>query len=66
VHEVLVEGPAPRGRQLQGRTRHNRVAILDGPESWIGTYRNVRLTGTTGATFSAAPVTPTLEVVGAA
>jgi tRNA-2-methylthio-N6-dimethylallyladenosine synthase len=64
AHEVLVEERAPRGG-LQARTRHNRVAILDGPGSWIGTYRTVRLTGTTGATFSAVPATPALAVVGA-
>jgi len=66
-YEVLVEEPARGGGlQLLARTRHNRVAILDGPASWIGTYRTVRLTGTTGATFSAVPATPTLTVVGAA
>jgi tRNA-2-methylthio-N6-dimethylallyladenosine synthase len=62
--EVLVEEQASRGG-LQARTRQNRVAILDGPASWIGTYRTVRLTGTTGATFTAVPATPTLAVVGA-
>ncbi len=65
THEVLVEQPARRGTQLQGRTRQHRVAILDGPESWVGTYRMVRFTGTTGATFSAVPVTPHVEAVGA-
>jgi len=63
--EVLVEGPAARGTQLLARTRHNRVAILDGPPAWIGTYRKVRFTGTTGATFTAVPAAPTLTVVGA-
>ena len=62
--EALVEEPAPRGGGLQARTRHNRVAILDGPASWIGSYRMVRLIGTTGATFSAVPAMPTLAVVG--
>jgi tRNA-2-methylthio-N6-dimethylallyladenosine synthase len=62
--EALVEEPAPKGVGLQARTRHNRVAILDGPASWIGSYRMLRLTGTTGATFSAVPATPTLAVVG--
>ncbi len=63
-HEVLVEQPATKGRaQLQGRTRHNRVAIFDGPASWVGTYRTVRFTGTTGATFSAAPASTPLVVV---
>ncbi len=61
--EVLVEEPGSKGG-LQARTRQNRVAILDGPASWIGSYRMVRLTGTTGATFTAVPATPTLAVVG--
>jgi tRNA-2-methylthio-N6-dimethylallyladenosine synthase len=64
AHEVLVEQVAQRGTQLQARTRHNRVALLDGPATWIGTYRTVRLTGTTGATFSAAPASVPLAVVG--
>ncbi len=66
THEVLVEEPATKGgARLQGRTRHNRVAILDGPASWIGGYRLVRFTGTTGATFSAVPASTPLAVVGA-
>ena len=65
THEVLVEQVAHRGGgQLQSRTRHGRVAMLDGPESWIGSYRSVRLTGTTGATFTAVPAATRLEVVG--
>ena len=57
THEVLVEGRAKRGALLQTRTRANKVALLAGPDEWIGTYRRVRLTGTTGATFTARPVT---------
>ena len=58
THEILVEQAARRGggASLQGRTRQHRVAILDGPLGWIGTYRTVRFTGTTGATFSAVAV----------
>jgi len=58
THEILVEQAARRGggASLQGRTRQHRVAILDGPPGWIGTYRTVRFTGTTGATFSAVAV----------
>src|SRR5437899_118405 len=52
-HEVLVEGRAKRGALLQARTRTNKVALLEGPDEWIGTYARVRLTGTTGSTFSA-------------
>src|SRR6266496_1664033 len=54
--EVLVEGPARRGDLLQGRTRTNKVALLEGPAAWIGTYRRVRLTGTSGTTFTAWPL----------
>ena len=64
-HEVLVEERGRKDGQLVGRTRHNRVALFDGPASWIGSYRTVRrLTGTTGATFSAAPASVPLAVVG--
>jgi tRNA-2-methylthio-N6-dimethylallyladenosine synthase len=63
THEVLVEGPAKRGALLQGRTRTNKIALLEGPAEWIGTYRKVRFTGTTGSTFTAWPVDR--ELVGA-
>jgi tRNA-2-methylthio-N6-dimethylallyladenosine synthase len=56
THEVLVEGWAKRGDLLQGRTRGNKVALLPGPDGWIGSYRTVRFTGTTGSTFAARPV----------
>ncbi len=52
MHEVLVEGRAKRGGLLQTRTRTNKVALVEGPEEWIGTYRHVRFTGTTGSTFT--------------
>ncbi|PYP80012.1 MAG: tRNA (N6-isopentenyl adenosine(37)-C2)-methylthiotransferase MiaB, partial [Gemmatimonadetes bacterium] len=56
THEVLVEGRAKRGELLQGRTRTNKVALLAGPDAWIGGYRDVRFTGTTGSTFTAVPL----------
>jgi tRNA-2-methylthio-N6-dimethylallyladenosine synthase len=56
AHEVLVEGPAKRGDLLQARTRTNKIALLEGPAEWIGTYRRVRFTGTTGSTFTAWPL----------
>src|SRR3989449_1079277 len=52
-HEVLVEGKAKRGDLLQGRTRTNKGALLAGPDRRIWSYQWVRLTGTTGSTFSA-------------
>src|SRR5213593_2407476 len=56
THEVLVEGAAKRGDLLQARTRTNKIALLEGPAEWIGTYRRVRFTGTTGSTFTAWPL----------
>ena len=50
--EVLVEKRAKRGDLLQARTPQNKVVLVDGPDDWIGTYRTVVLTGTTGATFT--------------
>lgn len=55
THEVLVEKVAKRGGLLQSRTRTNKVVLLDGPHDWIGTYLDVRLTGTTGSTFTGVP-----------
>ena len=48
--------PARRGDLMLARTRTNKVALVDGPDDWIGTYRRVRFTGTTGSTFTAWPV----------
>ena len=64
THEVLVEGRAKRGGFLQGRTRTNKVALVPGPDAWIGDYRSVRLTGTTGSTFTARVIGQELAVVG--
>src|SRR2546427_4659055 len=64
THEVLVEGPAKRGGLLQTRTRTNKVALVEGSPDWIGTYRRVRFTGTTGSTFTAWPVEQERTLVG--
>ena len=65
THEVLVEKKARRGDLLQSRTRTNKIVLLEGPGSWIGTYQNVRLNGTTGSTFTGVPVrTKELAVLG--
>jgi tRNA-2-methylthio-N6-dimethylallyladenosine synthase len=62
VNEVLFEGPARRGDVLQSRTRTNKVVLVAGPQEWIGSYRRVRLTGTTGATFTGVPSTAEKEL----
>jgi tRNA-2-methylthio-N6-dimethylallyladenosine synthase len=62
-HEVLVERPAKRGDLMLGRTRHNAMVLVDLPVSSIGTYHQVRLTGTTGSTFTAALAQPALAVL---
>jgi tRNA-2-methylthio-N6-dimethylallyladenosine synthase len=58
IHEVLVERPARRGSLMLGRTRGNQLVLLDLPPSALGQYRSVRLTGTTGSTFTGAVVIP--------
>jgi tRNA-2-methylthio-N6-dimethylallyladenosine synthase len=65
THEVLVEGRARRGALLQTRTRTNKVALVDGPDEWIGSYRRVRFTGTTGSTFMGWPIEPAVQEVAA-
>ena len=51
VEEVLVEKEGRRGG-VQGRTEGNKVVNFHGPASLIGTFAEVRLTSTTGATFA--------------
>lgn len=63
VHEVLIERPARRGGHLLGRTRSNLLVVLDLPAACIGEYRTVRLTGTTGSTFTGAVMAPQLAVL---
>jgi hypothetical protein len=63
IHEVLVERSAKRGQLMLARTRTNYLVLLDLPESSVGQYRTVRLTGTTGSTFTGAVVMPSLAVV---
>lgn len=53
VREVLVERRARSEGDLLGRTATGKVAAFSGRESWRNTYRNVRLTSTSGPTFRA-------------
>ncbi len=66
---VLVEGRSRRGDFLQARTRTNKVVMVDGSPSLVGSYMTVTITGTTGATFTGtrvenARVSRRLTVVG--
>ena len=63
VHEVLVERPARRGGMMLARTRTNQLVLLDLPASSVGEYHTVRLTGTTGSTFTGAPATAGLATL---
>ena len=56
THEVLVERPARRGDLMLARTRTNQLVLLDLPAAALGEYHTVRLTGTTGSTFTGAVV----------
>jgi tRNA-2-methylthio-N6-dimethylallyladenosine synthase len=64
VQEVLVERRARRGDMVLGRTRGNAMVLLDLPPDSIGEYHDVRLTGTTGSTFTGQVVRPALMVLG--
>jgi tRNA-2-methylthio-N6-dimethylallyladenosine synthase len=61
VHEVLVERPARRGGAMLARTRTNHLVLVDVPAEDAGQYRTVRLTGTTGSTFTGSLVSPALR-----
>ncbi len=63
VHEVLVERPARRGDLMLGRTRQNFLVLVPLPGDSIGSYHRVRLTGTTGSTFTGAIERPALAVL---
>jgi tRNA-2-methylthio-N6-dimethylallyladenosine synthase len=54
VREVLIEREARTAGDVLGRTEQNKVVAFPGTPDSIGGYRNVRLTGTTGATFMGA------------
>jgi TRAM domain len=55
-YEILIEKPAKRGELLQGRTRDYRTILVPGDPSLIGSYMHVEITGTTGHTFTGAPI----------
>jgi tRNA-2-methylthio-N6-dimethylallyladenosine synthase len=63
THEVLVERPAKRGDLMLGRTRTNHLVLLDLPRTAAGEYHTVRLTGTTGSTFTGSIVRPALALL---
>jgi tRNA-2-methylthio-N6-dimethylallyladenosine synthase len=64
VHEILVERAAKRGDLMLARTRTNLLVLVDLPSSSVGEYHRVRLTGTTGSTFTGALVrSPILAVL---
>jgi len=63
VHEVLVERPAKRGGFMLARSRTNLSVLLELPPESVGEFRQVQLTGTTGATFTGATMRPQLAVL---
>jgi tRNA-2-methylthio-N6-dimethylallyladenosine synthase len=63
TYEALVERRAKRGDLMLARTRGNHLVLLDLPPDSVGQYHTVRLTGTTGSTFTGAVVRPALAVL---
>ncbi len=57
--EVLVEKIARDGEALQARSRDFKTVMVPADAAGIGDYLTVRLTGTTGATFTGTPVVAT-------
>ena len=51
VREVLVERMARSEGDVLGRTEQNKPVAFPGQREWIGRYRTVRLTASSGATF---------------
>jgi len=51
LETVLVEKEARYPGQILGRTRRNKVVAFSASPELVGTYQEVRLTHTTGATF---------------
>jgi tRNA-2-methylthio-N6-dimethylallyladenosine synthase len=55
--EILVEGESRTNpNRFQGRTRTNRLVLIDANERWRGEILPVRLTESTGFTYYAEPV----------
>jgi tRNA-2-methylthio-N6-dimethylallyladenosine synthase len=55
--EILVEGESRTNtHRFQGRTRTNRLVLIDANERWRGQLLPVRLTESTGFTYYAEPV----------
>jgi len=55
--EVLVEGPSKNNKKrLSGRTRQNKIVILEGPDRLIGQLIEVKIEESTGFTFYGDPV----------
>lgn len=52
IEEVLVEKEGKEAGFMLGRTRRHKVVVFPGDTSQVGSYRDVRLTRTTGATFA--------------
>ena len=58
VTEVLVEKVARDGTLLQARSGDFKTIMVPADAAPVGAYLTVRLTGTTGATFTGTPVAP--------
>jgi len=58
IEEVLVEKEGKDAGFMLGRTRRNKVVVFPGEGGLFGSYQQVVLTRTTGATFSGALAAP--------
>ncbi|WP_163327938.1 tRNA (N6-isopentenyl adenosine(37)-C2)-methylthiotransferase MiaB [Desulfurobacterium thermolithotrophum] len=46
IEEVLVEGKSPKGKELSGRTKDNKLVVFDGSEELVGKFVEIEITET--------------------
>jgi tRNA-2-methylthio-N6-dimethylallyladenosine synthase len=56
VEEILVEGRSPKGGELCGRTKDNKLVIFDGNKSMIGKFIKVEIVETSPFFLKGKPI----------
>ncbi|RUM44252.1 MAG: tRNA (N6-isopentenyl adenosine(37)-C2)-methylthiotransferase MiaB, partial [Desulfurobacterium sp.] len=56
VEEVLVEGRSPKGGELSGRTKDNKLVVFEGDESLVGKLIKVEIVETSPFFLKGKPI----------
>jgi len=56
VEEVLVEGRSPKGGELSGRTKDNKLVVFNGDENLIGKFIKVKIVETSPFFLKGKPI----------